>query len=82
MMPTKFGIAGYVAPIVDITSSYALFQAANNTDITTARPEAVATAMRVTFAVTAITIAIAIAVGSRRHRARKPCLTRPVVAGG
>jgi EmrB/QacA subfamily drug resistance transporter len=111
MMPAKFGIAGYIAPIVVITSSYALFQAANNTvimtdirpdqrgvisgmlslsrnlglitgasvmgavfavasaatDITAARPEAVATGMRITFAVAAvlIVVALAIAVGSR-----------------
>ncbi|MEO6143432.1 MAG: MFS transporter [Dermatophilaceae bacterium] len=111
MMQARFGVAGYVAPIVVITSSYALFQAANNTvimtgarpdqrgvisgmlslsrnlglitgasvmgavfaiasattDITTARPEAVATGTRGTFAVAAILIAIAlaIAVGSR-----------------
>ncbi len=33
MMPTRFGIAGYIAPIVVITAGYALFQAANNTVI-------------------------------------------------
>jgi EmrB/QacA subfamily drug resistance transporter len=33
MLQTKFGIAGYIAPIVVITASYALFQAANNTAI-------------------------------------------------
>lgn len=111
VMPSRFGIAGYIASIVVITASYALFQAANNTaimtgvgadqrgvisgmlslsrnlglitgasvmgtvfalasattDITTARSEAVATGMRVTFAVAAILIvvALAIAVGSR-----------------
>ncbi|HEX2114468.1 MAG TPA: MFS transporter, partial [Alphaproteobacteria bacterium] len=32
-MPATFGIAGYVAPLVVITSGYALFQAANNTTI-------------------------------------------------
>jgi EmrB/QacA subfamily drug resistance transporter len=31
IMPTGFGIPGYVAPIAVITASYALFQAANNT---------------------------------------------------
>ena len=31
MLPESLGIAGYVVPIVVITSSYALFQAANNT---------------------------------------------------
>jgi len=111
MMPARFGIPGYIAPIVVITAGYALFQAANNTaimtdtrpdqrgvisgmlslsrnlglitgasvmgavfalasatiDITTARPEAVATGMRITFAAAAILIvvALAIAVGSR-----------------
>ena len=33
MMPVSFGVAGYIAPIVVITASYALFQAANNTVI-------------------------------------------------
>ncbi len=117
MMPAISGIPGYIAPIVVITSGYALFQTANNTavmtdirpdqrgvisgmlnlsrnlglitgasvmgavfalasatvDITTARPAAVATGMRITFAVAAILIvvALAIAVGSR------PLATRP-----
>lgn len=31
MIPSTFGIAGYVTPIVCMTASYALFQAANNT---------------------------------------------------
>ncbi|AWM95196.1 MFS transporter [Pseudomonas sp. 31-12] len=31
MMPTRFGVFGYLAPIAVITASYALFQAANNT---------------------------------------------------
>ncbi|MEO7478058.1 MAG: MFS transporter [Lysobacteraceae bacterium] len=35
IMPTRFGIAGYIAPIVVLTASYALFQAANNTVIMT-----------------------------------------------
>lgn len=111
VMPAKFGLAGYIAPIVVITASYALFQAANNTaimtgirtdqrgvisgmlslsrnlglitgasvmgavfalasattDFTTARPEAIATGMRSTFAAAAvlIVVALAIAVGSR-----------------
>jgi EmrB/QacA subfamily drug resistance transporter len=111
MTQASFGIAGYIASIVVITASYALFQAANNTvimtgirptqrgvisgmlslsrnlglitgasvmgavfalasattDITMARPEAVATGMRFTFAVAAILIvvALAIAFGSR-----------------
>ncbi|MCY7308601.1 MAG: MFS transporter [Rhodoferax sp.] len=33
MLPESLGIAGYVVPIVVITSSYALFQAANNTAV-------------------------------------------------
>ena len=39
-MPASFGIAGYITPIVVITASYALFQAANNTVIMTGiRPD-------------------------------------------
>ncbi len=119
LLPAHFGVVGYIAPIVIMTASYALFQAANNTvtmagirpdqrgvisgmlnlsrnlglitgasvmgtvfavasattDITTARPEAVATGMRITFAVAAILIvvALAIAVGSRaRSRSAIP----------
>ena len=33
--PARFGIAGYIAPIVAITAGYALFQAANNTAVMT-----------------------------------------------
>ena len=33
IMPARFGIAGYIAPNVVVTSGYALFQAANNTAI-------------------------------------------------
>jgi hypothetical protein len=111
LMPATLGISGYIAPIVVITVSYALFQTANNTavmtdvhpdqrgiisgtlnlsrnlglitgasvmgavfavassttDIATAPPQAVATGMRITFAVAAMLIvtALAIAVGSR-----------------
>jgi MFS family permease len=111
MLPTRFGVPGYIAPLVVITAGYALFQAANNTAVMTnirpdqrgvisgmlnlsrnlglitgasvmgtvfalgsattnimaARPEAVAAGMRITFAVAAILIvvALAIAVGSR-----------------
>lgn len=111
ILPAGFGVVGYIAPVMIMTASYALFQAANNTitmagirpdqrgvisgvlnlsrnlglitgasvmgavfaiasattDITTASPEAVATGMRITFAVAAILIvvALAIAVGSR-----------------
>ena len=40
VMTVKFGVVGYIAPIVLITSSYALFQAANNTVIMTGiRPD-------------------------------------------
>lgn len=35
IMPAGFGVAGYVLPIVFVTASYALFQAANNTAIVT-----------------------------------------------
>ena len=35
MMPVSFGVVGYIAPNVVITSSYAVFQAANNTVIMT-----------------------------------------------
>jgi EmrB/QacA subfamily drug resistance transporter len=110
LLPTGFGVPGYIAPLVVITAGYALFQAANNTavmtsirpdqrgvisgmlnlsrnlglitgasvmgavfaiasragDFTTARPEAVAFGMRVTFAVAAalVVVALAIALGS------------------
>jgi MFS family permease len=33
VVPSAFGLAGYVVPIVTMTSGYALFQAANNTKI-------------------------------------------------
>ena len=114
MLPTVFGIPGYIAPIVVITASYALFQTANNTAVMTdvspdqrgaisgmlnlsrnlglitgasvmgavfalasggslvaARPEAVASGMRITFAASAALIAIALAValaGRARQR--------------
>jgi EmrB/QacA subfamily drug resistance transporter len=35
LVPATFGIAGYITPIVCVTASYALFQAANNTAIMT-----------------------------------------------
>lgn len=35
LIPQNFGIAGYLIPIAMMTSSYALFQAANNTQIMT-----------------------------------------------
>jgi MFS family permease len=33
MMPTRFGVPGYVTPLIVITAGYALFQAANNTAV-------------------------------------------------
>jgi MFS family permease len=40
LLPTGLGIAGYIAPLVAITGSYALFQAANNTAVmTNIRPD-------------------------------------------
>jgi len=38
MMPTSFGIAGYIAPLAVLTAGYALFQAANNTAVMTNIP--------------------------------------------
>jgi MFS family permease len=35
VMPARFGIPGYIAPIVIITVGYALFQTANNTVVMT-----------------------------------------------
>jgi EmrB/QacA subfamily drug resistance transporter len=116
-IPTTLDIAGYIAPIVVITASYAIFQTANNTnvmtdvspdqrgvtsgmlnlsrnlglitgasvmgavfslaagtsDINTAPPDSVATAMRITFlvAATLVLAALAIATASRtlaRHK--------------
>lgn len=120
MLPAKLGISGYIAPMVVITTGYALFQTANITavmtnilpdqrgslsgmlnlsrnlglitgtsvmgavfalasatvDITTAHPEEVATGMRVTFAVAAvlIVVALAIAVGTYRCTLRNLAL--------
>jgi MFS family permease len=109
MLPAGFGVVGYIAPIVVMTASYALFQAANNTvimtairpdqrggiagvlglsrnlglitgasvmgavftlasassDITTARPEAIAAGMRFTFAFAAILIVVAFALAAK-----------------
>lgn len=40
MLPTRFGVPGYVAPLVVVTAGYALFQAANNTAVmTNIRPD-------------------------------------------
>lgn len=115
LLPTRFGVPGYIAPLVVLTAGYALFQAANNTavlthirpeqrgvvsgllnlsrnlglitgaslmgavfalasaapDITTASPDAVASGMRITFAVASVLIvmAFAIAVSSRARSA-------------
>ncbi|MET0859315.1 MAG: MFS transporter [Telluria sp.] len=112
--PVSFGLAGYIAPTIVVTISYALFQTANNTaimldigadqrgvvsgmlnlsrnlgfvtgasamgavfalaasasDITTAGAIAVATGMRVTFAVATglILLALAVAASSRVSR--------------
>ncbi len=35
MIPAEFGISGYIGPIIVVTASYALFQAANNTAVMT-----------------------------------------------
>ncbi len=112
ILPTSFGVPGYIAPLVPITAGYALFQAANNTavmtnirpdqrgvvsgmlnlsrnlglitgaslmgtvfaigsttsDVMRAPPEAVAAGMRITFAVAAVLIVVAIAIGvAGRH---------------
>jgi EmrB/QacA subfamily drug resistance transporter len=119
MAPAKFGIAGYVIPIVIITASYAVFQAANNTavmtgvsanqrgvisgmlnlsrslglitgasvlgavfalasrasDFKTASPEAVAIGMRVTFAVAAALLVVALII--RALSPSRPGTTQP-----
>jgi MFS family permease len=106
MIPTTFGLCGYIACLVVMTAGYALFQAANNTavmadvrpeqrgvisgmlnlsrnlglitgasvmgavfalastttGITEAAPEAVATGMRITFAVAAVLMLAALAI--------------------
>ncbi|MGH8351964.1 MAG: MFS transporter [Pseudomonas sp.] len=33
LLPTSFGVSGYIAPLVVVTAGYALFQAANNTAV-------------------------------------------------
>jgi MFS family permease len=38
-LPTAAGVAGYVAALVTLTTSYALFQAANNTALTADAPQ-------------------------------------------
>lgn len=120
LLPSRFGLAGYVAPVVCMTAGYALFQAANNTavmagvgpdqrgvisgmlslsrnlglitgasvmgavfalasgasDITTAHPASVAAGMRVTFAVAAMLMAVALAVAVGNYRRAPRPLTR------
>jgi EmrB/QacA subfamily drug resistance transporter len=111
LVPMRFGVLGYIAPLVIITAGYALFQAANNTAVMTtsrpdqrgvisgllnlsrnlglitgasvmgavfalgsattgmitAHPEAVAAGMRLTFAVAAALILVALAIASVSH---------------
>lgn len=111
LLPTHFGVAGYIAPLIIITAGYALFQAANNTAVmtnsrpeqrgvvsgllnlsrnlglitgasamgavfalgsamagsVTARPEAAAAGMRLTFAVAAVLVMVALAIASVGH---------------
>jgi MFS family permease len=119
IVPARFGVAGYVIPLVILTAGYALFQAANNTavmanlqpdqrgvisgmlnlsrnlglitgasvmgavfafgsgttNIMTARPEAVAAGMRVTFAVAAVLVGVALAIAfASRLGLRRPQL--------
>lgn len=120
LLPTTFGIPGYIASIVVITASYAFFQTANNTavmagvssnqrgaisgmlnlsrnlglitgasvmgavfafgsasnDITKAHPEAIATGMRIAFAVAGalIVVALIIATGAYRRTFRNRAL--------
>jgi EmrB/QacA subfamily drug resistance transporter len=108
MLPTGFGVPGYIAPLAVITAGYALFQAANNTavmtnvradqrgvasgmlnlsrnlglvtgasvmgavfalgsattDIVSAHPETVAAGMRITFAVAAALVFVALAIAA------------------
>jgi MFS family permease len=126
MMPARWGVAGYIAPIVILTAGYALFQTANNTavmmdirpeqrgvisamlslsrnlglitgasvmgavfslasatvDISTARPEAVATGMRITFAAAAVLIVVALvmSVASGASRVVRPVTPLPTLA--
>lgn len=116
LLPARFGIPGYIVPLVVITAGYALFQAANNTAvmtnirpdqrgvvsgmltlsrnlglitgasvmgsvfalgsatnyITTSHPDAVATGMRITFAVATVLILVAIAISVEAYRRTLP----------
>jgi EmrB/QacA subfamily drug resistance transporter len=122
ILPKTFGVAGYIVPLVVITSGYALFQAANNTavmagtradqrgvvsgmlnlsrnlglvtgasamgavfalaagsiDIATTSTEAVANGMRMTFAVAAtlVVVALAITVSGRTLAVRLSLISR------
>lgn len=112
VLPTTFGIPGYLAPLVVITASYAFFQTANNaavmadaspdergatsgmlnlsrnlglitgasvmgavfafgsasSDIATAPAHAVANGMRITFAVSAVLVVVALAIATATNR--------------
>jgi len=119
----RFGAAGYIGPLVIITSSYAMFQASNNTaimkgigseqrgvvsgmlslsrnlglitgasvmgaiftlgsgtsDIITARPEAIATGMQITFVVGALLIGATLAIAvTGMARSRRGALAQEV----
>ncbi|WP_269244575.1 MFS transporter [Rhizobium sp. AG207R] len=119
----RFGVAGYIGPLVIITSSYAMFQASNNTaimkgigseqrgvvsgmlslsrnlglitgasvmgaiftlgsgtsDIITARPEAIATGMQITFVVGALLIGATLAIAvTGMARSRRGALAQEV----
>jgi MFS family permease len=122
LTPARWGVPGYLVPMVVITVGYALVQTANNTavmtgslpdergtvsgmlnlsrnlglitgaavmgavfalasgtsDITTARPDALASGMRITFAVAASLLAgsIAIGLGARRRTRRARAVAR------
>ena len=39
LLPTRLGVPGYIAPLILITTGYALFQAANNTAVMTNIPQ-------------------------------------------
>jgi len=115
MLPTRFGVPGYIAPLAVITAGYALFQAANNTGVMTnirpdqrgvisgmlnlsrnlglitgasvmgavfafgsastntmtARPEAVANGIRLTFSVAALLIIVALVIAIGSHALEK-----------
>jgi EmrB/QacA subfamily drug resistance transporter len=121
VVPARFGVPGYIVPLVVLTAGYALFQAANNTavmthirpqqrgvisgmlnlsrnlglitgasvmgsvfasgsamnSIITAPPEAVAAGMRMTFAVAAALIGVALAIAAASH-----ALSRSAIAPG